>query len=153
MDYRTKRLRIRAEHPDDEEACIALWSDPEVTRHVGGPRDPNVVREAFRKGHPKAWTVVELESERRVGEIFLLEKEVEGRREEELNYYFFPDVWGKGYATEAAQAVIAGRDRLVALIDPANVASRRVAEKLGFVLARRIPRGEKQLDLFVREPA
>ena len=45
--------------------------------------------------------------------------------------------WGKGYATEAAGAVrdyglgVLGRRRLVAIIDPQNAASIRVAEKIG----------------------
>ena len=155
MDYHTPRLLIRREQPGDEEACIALWTDPAVTRYVGGPRDPEVVRQAFRsalsRGHDRAWTVVERASGRRVGEVFLLDKEVEGRGEEELNYYFAPDVWGKGYATEAAAPVSAGKKRLVALIHPDNAASRRVAAKLGFVLAKRIRRGDSEKDLFVRE--
>jgi len=153
MEYRTERLHIRPERPDDEEACIALWVDPAVTRHVGGPRDPEVVRAAFRKGDTRAWTVVERSSGRRVGQLMLLDKDVEGRGEVELNYYLLPEVWGRGYATEAAAPLIAGEARLVALIHPDNAPSRRVAEKLGFVHAGRIARSKGELDLFVRERA
>ena len=45
--------------------------------------------------------------------------------------------WGRGYATEAARAAIAfafeelGLDRIVAVTEPQNVASRRVMEKCG----------------------
>ena len=32
----TERLRLRAHRADDHAACTAIWSDPEVTRYVGG---------------------------------------------------------------------------------------------------------------------
>lgn len=63
--------------------------------------------------------------------------DVNGRPEIEIGYRLARFAWGSGYATEAARLV---RDhafdtlnikRLIALIDPANVASIRVAEKLG----------------------
>ncbi len=59
------------------------------------------------------------------------------QREIEIGYRFMQKCWGKGYATEAATAV---RDyafitlnlpRLIALIEPANTRSIRVAEKIG----------------------
>ncbi len=44
--------------------------------------------------------------------------------------------WRRGYATEAARAVLSsapalGLDRIVCIVDPENVASRRVVEKIG----------------------
>lgn len=63
--------------------------------------------------------------------------DVNGRPEVEIGYRLARSVWGQGYATEAARAV---RDfafstlnikRLIAMIDPANTASIRVAEKIG----------------------
>ena len=65
--------------------------------------------------------------------------DIEGSRENEVSYRLLPQHWGNGYATEAARAIRdhafsdLGIDRLVALIDPANVRSIRVAEKLGMV--------------------
>lgn len=63
--------------------------------------------------------------------------DVNGKPEVEVGYRLMHSVWGKGYATEAARAV---RDhafqslnlkRLIAIIDPDNAASIRVAEKIG----------------------
>ena len=57
--------------------------------------------------------------------------------EYELGWAILSRCWGRGYATEAARAVRAwafaerGIERLISLIDPANVRSIRVAEKLG----------------------
>jgi RimJ/RimL family protein N-acetyltransferase len=151
MPYSTGRLLIRPPEPADEDLCVALWTDPEVTRYVGGPRDEAVVRDAFRKGLPREWTVVERASGRAVGEVFLLDKEVEGRGEVELNYFFLPDVWGLGYATEACGPVVADAGRLIAIIHPENAPSRRVAEKLGFEKGRRIERPGGPRDLYRRD--
>jgi [ribosomal protein S5]-alanine N-acetyltransferase len=63
--------------------------------------------------------------------------DLDGRAEVEIGYRLAREHWGQGYATEAALAV---RDfarerlaltRLVALIDPGNIASVAVARKLG----------------------
>ena len=63
--------------------------------------------------------------------------DVNGRAEIEIGYRLARAHWGQGYATEAVTAV---RDyafaalempRLIALIDPANTTSIRVAEKAG----------------------
>jgi [ribosomal protein S5]-alanine N-acetyltransferase len=62
---------------------------------------------------------------------------VNGTDEIEIAYRLHPDYWGQGLATEAAQAVRdhAFRDlrltRVVSLIHPDNLPSRRVAEKNG----------------------
>ncbi|MEO6951326.1 MAG: GNAT family N-acetyltransferase [Polyangia bacterium] len=62
--------------------------------------------------------------------------------EPELGWAIAPPAWGRGYAVEAARAVLAAtwrvhrRARLVSLVRPSNVASIRVAEKLGAVHER-----------------
>ncbi|MDJ0727019.1 MAG: GNAT family N-acetyltransferase [Prochloraceae cyanobacterium] len=62
---------------------------------------------------------------------------IAGKEEVEIGYRFDPNYWGRGLATEAAKAV---RDyaftkfnftSLISLIEPANIASIRVAEKNG----------------------
>jgi RimJ/RimL family protein N-acetyltransferase len=56
----------------------------------------------------------------------------------ETGWAFAPDAWGKGYATDAMQAVLGWADGVLRLpetrciIDPANQPSRNVAEKLGY---------------------
>src|SRR5690242_21259683 len=43
----TARLRLRAHRPDDFAACRAIWSDPEIVRHIGGK--PSTGEEAWRR--------------------------------------------------------------------------------------------------------
>ena len=60
----------------------------------------------------------------------------------ELGYRLMPSVWGRGYATEGAQALVAkaftnlGVERIVATTMTVNTASRRVLEKAGLSLVR-----------------
>jgi ribosomal-protein-alanine N-acetyltransferase len=55
----------------------------------------------------------------------------------ELGYTLARDAWGRGYATEAGEALLAHArcalevSRVVATVDPANAASKHVLEKLG----------------------
>ena len=72
--------------------------------------------------------------------------EIDGTAEVELGYDFRSDYWGRGLATEAASAVRdfaftqLGLSRLISLIRPENVASRRVSEKVGMVKEKEILR-------------
>jgi RimJ/RimL family protein N-acetyltransferase len=63
--------------------------------------------------------------------------EFEGQNRLEFGYRLIPEARGRGYATEASQAVLAKaaetfRGEMFALIDPRNHASQNVARKLGF---------------------
>jgi RimJ/RimL family protein N-acetyltransferase len=64
-----------------------------------------------------------------------------------LGYYFFPDYWGQGYASEAVRAVAdhlvqRGIHRLVATVTVGNHASAQVLKKAGFSFTRIIPEND-----------
>ena len=144
MRIETERLLIRPLQASDASPLAAIWVDPEVTRHMGGPRNFEEIRdglEADARAGPHAqidlWPVVEKATERVIGHCGFLEKDVDGQAEIELIYVFALSCWGKGYATEAASVLRdyafqrLGLRRIIALIDPDNPASARVAEKIG----------------------
>ncbi len=62
----------------------------------------------------------------------------------EVGYHFRRDQWGHGYATEAARACMGlafhtfGAGKVISLIRPENVPSRRVAERNGMTLERQV---------------
>jgi [ribosomal protein S5]-alanine N-acetyltransferase len=66
----------------------------------------------------------------------------------EVAYTIAREYWGQGLATEAAQAILQyGFEklhlaRLVSLIEPENIASQRVAGKIGMTFERRVDEGE-----------
>jgi [ribosomal protein S5]-alanine N-acetyltransferase len=74
----------------------------------------------------------------------------------ELGFAFFPEYWGNGYALESSAAVLShgrnelGLSRIVAVIAPANDASRRVLEKTGFGFERpvKLETGGEELLLY-----
>ena len=83
------------------------------------------------------WLAVERATGRPVGQAGLLAVDVDGQREISLGYILHRPYWGRGFATEAG---IACRDmvfntydaaRVIALIRPENVPSRRVADRMG----------------------
>jgi ribosomal-protein-alanine N-acetyltransferase len=149
MQIETERLLIRSLEVADASPLAAIWSDPDVTRHMGGPRDFADIRigleEEARAGTQAEivlWPVVEKASGRVIGHCGLLEKDVDNQSEIELIYVLASDSWGKGYATEAASVLRdyafdqLGLRRIIALIDPENPASARVAEKIGMEYER-----------------
>ncbi len=141
------------------EQISALWTDPAVTEHIGGPRDRNLVTDFFRQyaADPDGcsevegerwWSAIERTSGELVGLCSLIEKEVEGRPEIDFGYFLLPSYWGRGYATEAAGLVIEHAfsdlrlESLVAVIHPDNTRSASVARKLGMRLEREVLRSD-----------
>lgn len=149
----TERLYLRRQRASDIDALTDLWSDPQVTIFLGGPRDREWLRKVFEETarDPFAekydlWPVIEKATGPVIGHCGLLDKDVEGRTEIELNYILSPSGWGKGYATEIGQAIIdyafdkLQLKRLIALIEPENQPSKRVALRLGMHLEGEIIR-------------
>lgn len=147
----TERLVLRRLQPDDLAALYALYRDPVVRRFFpDGTRTLEQTREElewFRGGHPRhpelgLWATVERTGGAFLGRCGLLPWTIAGRPEVELAYLIDPARWGEGFATEAAHAIVRhahavlGIERLICLIDRENVASVRVAEKVGMRFER-----------------
>ena len=142
----TQRLVLRHFHVADGDAMDRVFGDAEVMRYGPGVQTPDWVRkwlracleDYYQKWGFGLWAVVEKDRREVVGFCGLSHfADVGGRPETEIGYRLARAHWGRGYATEAAAAV---RDygmgtlclpRLVSIIDPRNVASIRVAEKVG----------------------
>jgi ribosomal-protein-alanine N-acetyltransferase len=148
----TERLLLRPFKVDDAEALHAVWGDPAAAR-FGGPGWPRpaTVQDTLRYLGPilagqaergyASWAVIEKASGRLIGDCGLFPADGVGP-EIELAYGLAPDVWGRGYATEAAAACLLvgfdelGVERIVADVDPSNPGSIRVLEKIGMRLER-----------------
>ena len=150
----TERLILRRFSEDDADNLFALDSDPQVMRWLTGgaptPRDV-IVRDilpAFIHSYaPFPGFGVWAASERASGEFvgWFGFRPHEGATTAEtisLGYRLRRAVWGRGYATEGARALIRqgfaahGVQRVVATTYQDNLASRRVMEKLSMTLAR-----------------
>ena len=141
----TDRLVLRAYEEDDlQQLHAVLYGDEAAMRLLGGPRDLPGTRAALERsirqqefGGYSFWPVIERESGLMCGEAGLFPLAADGP-DVALGYAFGSAYWGRGYATEAATAVIAeafgelAMDRLVAITREDNLGSRHVLGKLGF---------------------
>lgn len=142
----THRLILRHQMPEDLDSLYALYCDPEVKRYI--PDAPQTYQEAkeemewFLHGHPKQpqlglWATIHKETNRFIGRCGLLPWTIDGREEVEVAYLLAKEYWRQGLGTEIGQAIAQYAfeqlhlTRLICLIDPENVASLRVACKLG----------------------
>ncbi|MEW7008536.1 GNAT family N-acetyltransferase [Lentilitoribacter sp. EG35] len=143
--FKTNRLLIRPRLVTDLELCLAMDRDPMVTQYVTGPWSDAEKHRAFildrmNFEYPEGlgyWSVVRNEEANDfLGWILLLPYQMI-TDETEIGWRFTRKSWGHGYASEAASVVLEyGLDtlslkRIVADIALRNVASMRVAEKIG----------------------
>ena len=142
----TDRLDVRQFRLSDAEAMNRVFGDPEVMRFGDGVQTRQWVQDWInhrlesyaQKSGIGPWAVTEKSKDEAIGYCGLFYfPDVCGKPEIEIGYRLARAYWGQGYATEAAQAVCdyafysLGLSRLVAMVDPQNLASVRVAEKLG----------------------
>jgi RimJ/RimL family protein N-acetyltransferase len=142
----TERLRLRRFRTGDAEAFAAINADPLVVRHLGGEIDRTASDALLGRimGHWDEhgfglWAAELRDDGRMIGFVGL---SIPGFLPAvlpavEVGWRLASDVWGRGLATEGGRAGIAwgsaalGLDRIISVIDPDNIASLRVAEKLG----------------------
>jgi ribosomal-protein-alanine N-acetyltransferase len=154
MEIETDRLIVRPFRPDDWQDLFAYLSLPEIYEfEPGGPVDAEQARAlADDRSRGSAFWAVELRAERRmVGHLYFQQIEPAELRTYEVGYIFNPRYQRHGYATEAARALVGhafaaiGVHRVIAQCNPANIASWRVLEKIGFVRE-----GHLRMNIFFR---
>jgi RimJ/RimL family protein N-acetyltransferase len=143
----TARLRLRPLSPDDIPDLLAYRGDPEVCRYLPfEPMSEEVLAartagdlgrsEITAEGQAMTLGAETISDGRLVGDVVLFfhsERHAGG----EIGYAFHPDVAGQGFASEACAAVLdlayqeLGLHRVVANMDARNLASMRLAERLG----------------------
>ena len=144
----TERLRLRPFDESDLDDLYALMSDAHVLRYWDSapwterPRSDAFFARTLRlaaEGSAARLVVVRREDEAFLGWCGISGYDP-GFRSASLTYVLTADVWGQGYATEAARALLTWAydtldlNRVQAEADTRNTGSRRVLEKLGFTL-------------------
>ncbi|WP_370250104.1 GNAT family N-acetyltransferase [Nocardioides sp.] len=143
---RTPRLRLRPVAAHDADALWRLHSDPEVVRYWDSPawEDPSradafLARNAALAAEDGGVRTVIVDDAGFVGWVTVCDWSPP-HRSARLGYCLAPRSWGRGYATEAARALLAwgfatlDLHRVQAEVDTRHPASARVLEKLGFRL-------------------
>jgi RimJ/RimL family protein N-acetyltransferase len=145
----TRRLALRALTYDDLDALASMLGDAAALAYWGSPLTRNESRSWIERnlrryeddGFGRCAIVLRTTGEL-VGDCGLIATLVEGRPEVELGWIVRRGYQGKGIATEAAAAWrdyafdTIGLERIVSMVSEKNVASRRVAEKLGMTVER-----------------
>ena len=143
----TERLVLRAMTADDSAAIYRIMSDTRVTRYFGRApmADPAEaveriagIQAAFADQSGVRWAITPRQGGAMIGSggFWRIDKR---HFRAEIGYELDPQHWGQGLIPEALQAMLGfgftkmGLHSIEANIDPANVGSRRVLEKLGFV--------------------
>lgn len=147
----TKRLEARAWHREDAQAVFDMFNDDEVIRYIGREKHPSVeysravidkllARSRTLGGSYGSWPLIDRESQHFVG-IAVLKPLLDrsGRPTEDIEFgcQLVRSEWGKGYATEAARALLhygfetLGLPILHTVIEALNERSLAVMRRLG----------------------
>lgn len=147
----TERLYLRPITHGDLEDLHQIWGDEEVMRlfprtldraELAAWIDRNLKRyEQYGHG---LWAVVLKDGQQFIGDCGLVIQDVDGLEELEVGYHFNKHYWGRGLAAEAARGCMEyaftqlGRNRIISMIRPENLPSRRVAERNGLTIEKEI---------------
>lgn len=162
----TDRLALKHFTLEDAAFALRLLNEPAFLEHIGDKGVRTLVQacDYLREGPIKSYRQhghglyrVDLKADgTTIGMCGLLKRDQ--LQHPDIGYAFLSDHWSKGYAFEAAAAVVEGGrqalgfDKLLALISPANTASIRLIEKLGFGFAgpMKLSPGADEVSLYER---
>jgi RimJ/RimL family protein N-acetyltransferase len=149
----TARLDLRPPAADDLPWILGQMNTPAVMRNLGGVRTADKVEDgleadiaAFAGGGYRRWTVWLRGENHRIGRCGLFRVKTEAapdglRGQHEIGWTLAEAFWGKGYASEAACAVLdfgfgtLSHSVIHAQTSESNAASTRLIERLGFARA------------------
>ncbi|HEY1802199.1 MAG TPA: GNAT family N-acetyltransferase [Terriglobales bacterium] len=147
----TPRLQLREFLSADADALVQVLSDPATMQYYPAPYDRQGVADWIERNRRRyendghgLWAMIFKKNGELIGDCGLAAQRIEDVAEIEIGYHVRRDFWGQGLATEAASAC---RDfgferleapRLISLIRPENLSSRRVAEKVGMTVWKEI---------------
>ena len=154
----TERLRMRRLSADDAEFIIELLNQPSFLRYIGdkGVRNTDDAINYIQTGPVASYErfgfglyLVELKDTGvAIGICGLLKRD--SLPDVDVGFAFLPDYWSRGYALEAAAAVmnhgkvVLGLQRIVAITSLDNEASIKVLDKLGLKFEGLIKLNEDQ---------
>lgn len=166
LDLETERLILRRFTVDDAQFALALLNEPSFLRYIGDKkvRTLDDARQYILTGPVASYErngfglcVVELKaSHTPIGMCGLLKRDE--LPDPDIGFAFLPDFWNKGFAFEAAAAVLhSARDTVqlvLAITSLDNVASIKLLERLGFTFEKIISlaKDREQVRLFKKSP-
>lgn len=161
IHIKTERLFLRQFDLSDSEFILELVNEPSFIQNIGD-RNVRTLADAekylengpitsYAKNGFGLLAVTLTATGETIGMCGLIKRDA--LEDVDIGYAFLPKFWSQGYAIEAAQGVmkfakeVLGLKRVVAIVDPANVGSVRVLEKLGMTFEKVMKLSEDDIDL------
>ena len=157
----TERLSLQHLTAGDAEFLIELLNDPSFIRNIGdrGVRTVQDAHAYVQNGPAASYAkngfgldlVILKDTGEPIGICGLIKRPT--LDDVDIGYAYLPRYWSKGYAVEAASAVkqyaqaVIGLKRLVAIVDPLNLGSIRVLEKIGFTFEKMVKLSADDIEL------
>jgi ribosomal-protein-alanine N-acetyltransferase len=151
MNIQTPQLLLREFTLQDADALSLVLSDPQTMRYYPAPVDRAGVEQWIERNRRRylddgvgLWGMELTRTGEIIGDCGIVLQLVEGERLYEIGYHLRRDFWGRGLATEAAMAcrdwafAHLKTDRLISLIRPENMPSRRVAARNGMTVWKEV---------------
>ncbi|MCA0987159.1 GNAT family N-acetyltransferase [Guptibacillus algicola] len=143
----TERLVLREVTSKDAPDMLVYLSDPDVVKHMGLEPFQSIddaldeikwYKSIYEEDTGVRWVLSLKSTEKVIGSCGFLNRHPKHKRAE-IGFELSKDFWGKGYASEALEAVVAygyhelELERIEALIEPDNLPSQKLVEKHGFM--------------------
>ncbi len=162
-ELQTERLVLRKIKVSDSASLFKIWSDPEVTKFMNINRFTDerqavdmikLLERLSKENRAIRYTIIELESEQIIGSCgfnFLDFKNAKA----EIGYDISKAFWGKGYAPEAILSLVdyafdtLDFNRIEAKVEPENINSIKVLQKLNFTFEGTMRKCEKSKDKWI----
>lgn len=154
----TERLNLRKMTRKDAENLMVIFADTVAMKHYPSTKNENETKKwidwtlnNYTNYGVGLWIVEDKKTGDFLGQCGIVPQEVDGEIEMEIGYLFARHVWGNGYATEAALACKEygfkklKKEKMISLIDSANINSIKVAERIGMKMEKVIHKWEKEV--------
>ncbi|KMY54391.1 GNAT family acetyltransferase [Bacillus sp. FJAT-27231] len=159
----TERLYLRKMTVEDASSLFKIWSDPDVTRFMNidhfteEDQAKDIIMYLDELSHENKavrFSIIEQQSNQIIGSCGYNFLDFENAKTE-IGYDIAKIHWGKGYAPEAVSALIdhafhpLNFNRIEAKVEPENINSIKVLQKLTFTFERTLRQYEKVKGKFI----
>ncbi|OEH94158.1 GNAT family N-acetyltransferase [Bacillus solimangrovi] len=159
----TERLHLRKMNVSDSRNLFHIWSDPDVTKfmNINSLTEESQALEIIelldkldKDNKATRYTIIEQDTKKIIGTCGFNFLDFEHSKTE-LGYDIAKSAWGNGYAPEAIRSLLdhafnnLGLNRVEAKVEPANINSIKVLQKLNFTFEGTLRQYEKSKGKFV----
>ncbi|KTD85141.1 GNAT family N-acetyltransferase [Paenibacillus etheri] len=156
-ELHTERLHLRKMKVSDSPSLFKIWSDPEVTEFMNidcftdesQAKDMIKLLDEFSLDNKAIrFSIIEMESNEIIGSCGFNFLDFENKKAE-IGYDIAREFWGRGYASEAISTLLdyaflsLKLNRIEAKVEPENVNSVKVLQKLNFMFEGTLRRYER----------